>query len=85
MSKLRINLGARVPLEPVVIPLEEVRDLQALRDSQSSLEMLRDVGVLEVRHLETFLKNSRKCSARNRVGVDVKLRLKVKTLLSIWT
>ncbi len=66
------------------IHLEVARVLQASKDSQNSLEMLRDSKGEEGHHLETSLKNSKRCLARNKVVDADKPRLKVKTLLSTW-
>ena len=66
------------------IHLEVARVLQASRDFQNSSEMLRVSKGQEGHHLETSLKNSKRCLARNKV-VDVdKPRLKVKTLSLTW-
>ena len=64
--------------------MEVARVLQASRDFQNSSEMLRVSKGQEGHHLETYLKNSKRCLARNKV-VDVdKPRLKVKTLSLTW-
>ena len=66
------------------IHLAVARVLQDSKDSQNSLEMLKDSKGEEVRHLETFLRNSKRCLARNKVVDADKPRLKVKTLLLTW-
>ncbi len=66
------------------IHLAVAKVLQASKDFQNSLEMLRDSKGEEGHHLETFLRNSKRCLARNKVVDADKPRLKVKTLLLTW-
>ncbi len=84
MSKLKTPLAVRAHSAVEEIHLEAAKVSQASKDSQNSLEMLRDSKGVEVRHLETSLMNLKRCLARNKVVDGDKPRRKVKTLLSIW-
>jgi|FrelakmetLWP11LW_1041352.scaffolds.fasta_scaffold124602_1 hypothetical protein len=74
MNRLKIHSVGKV--HSVQADLVEVRDLQALKASQTSLGSNKDPG--ELHPLATYLMSLRRCSAV-RVPADNQLRVKVKT------